>query len=193
MRKTSGISLLLLIFLSLCLIIFSLLSLSESTADLNLNRKSADRTTEYYAAVTRANEILAQIDEQLLTFLRESADTEYPEETYLERCRELVSSDPEIQFSISGPGKSDAPDADRTADSSDTLDSDRSADSLDVPYITLFFSVPVTDTQQLQAALALRYPEKADDVSYEITSWKIVNIRDWTPDTSQKVLRMTEP
>lgn len=229
MRKTSGISLLLLIFLSLCLIIFSLLSLSESTADLNLNRKSADRTTEYYAAVTRANEILAQIDEQLLTFLRESADTEYPEETYLERCRELVSSDPEIQFSISEPGKSDTPDADRTADSSDTLDSDRSADSLDapnadhsagssdtldsdrstdsldapnvdrsadssdVPYITLFFSVPVTDTQQLQAALALRYPEKADDVSYEITSWKIVNIRDWTPDTSQKVLRMTEP
>lgn len=129
MRKTSGISLLLLIFLSLCLIIFSLLSLSESTADLNLNRKSADRTTEYYAAVTRANEILAQIDEQLLTFLRESADTEYPEETYLERCRELVSSDPEIQFSISEPGKSDTPDADRTADSSDTLDSDRSADS----------------------------------------------------------------
>ncbi len=176
MRKTSGFSLLLLIFLSLCLIIFSLLSLSESTADLNLNQKSADRTIEYYAAVTQANKVLAQIDRQLLAFLSESVNAEHPGDTYLSLCKELVSSDPEIPYSISSP------------DESTPMDSGASA-----PCVTLSFSVPVTDTQELQVILTISYPEKADDVSYEISSWKIVNTRAWTPDTSMNLLRMTEP
>ena len=70
MRKTSGVSLILLIFLSLCLIVFSLLSLSGAVADETLSSQAADRTTEYYAAVSSSNALLAQIDEQLAEYLR---------------------------------------------------------------------------------------------------------------------------
>lgn len=66
MRKTAGISLLLLIFLSLCLITFSLLSLSGATADQKLSQKGAERTARYYETVSKANKILAFVDQYFL-------------------------------------------------------------------------------------------------------------------------------
>lgn len=74
MRRTSGISLMLLIFLSLSLIIFSLLSLSEAVADRTLSNQAAERTRQYYAAVTEANALISRIDAALARYLRE-ADT----------------------------------------------------------------------------------------------------------------------
>ena len=70
MKRTSGISLMLLIFLSLCLIVFSLLSLSGATADETLSKKAADRTTEYYHASSSANALIADIDHQLAHYLK---------------------------------------------------------------------------------------------------------------------------
>ena len=52
MRRTSGLPLLILIFVSLCLITFSLLSVSESRADQTLGEKMAARTTTYYETNT---------------------------------------------------------------------------------------------------------------------------------------------
>lgn len=97
MRKTSGISLMLLIFLSLSLITFSLLSISGATADENLSRRAADRTTEYYAAVTTANELLDRIDSQLAVYLRE-AQAESPasaQDAYLTLCASIAEDVPE--------------------------------------------------------------------------------------------------
>lgn len=78
MRKTTGISLILLIFLSLCLLTFSLLSLSGALADERLSQKAADRTTEYYAAVSAANEKLAEIvrtaDADFISSLSDATD-----------------------------------------------------------------------------------------------------------------------
>ncbi|MCC8065672.1 MAG: hypothetical protein LIO94_01020 [Clostridiales bacterium] len=98
MKKTTGISLMLLIFLSLCLITFSLLSLSGASADQNLSQKAADRTTEYYAAVTTANEILDKIDSQLAAALKESADSKSPEQAYMEACEKLSVSGTELTW-----------------------------------------------------------------------------------------------
>ena len=70
MRRTSGLSLLILIFVSLCLITFSLLSVSESRADQALGEKMAARTTTYYEANTKANQLLSKIDAQLANYLR---------------------------------------------------------------------------------------------------------------------------
>lgn len=76
MRKTTGISLILLIFLSLCLLTFSLLSLSGALADERLSQKAADRTKEYYAAVSAANEKLAEIVRTADSdFISSSSDT----------------------------------------------------------------------------------------------------------------------
>ncbi len=144
-----GVSLLLLIFLTLCLITFSLLSLSGASADENLSRKAADRTLSYYKADSSANDILAQTNEYLAGYLREAEESSDPKARYQELCADLPS-----------------------ADSVYTLE-----DS------TLSFSVSVNDDQILQVQLELTYPEEPDDTLYRITSWKIVNTREWTPDT----------
>ena len=99
MRKTTGISLMLLIFLSLCLITFSLLSLSSATADEKLSRKAADRTTEYYQADAKAQEILKQTDLCLATFLSEALQTEDPESTWLKKCESVSHTVPDVIWS----------------------------------------------------------------------------------------------
>lgn len=157
MRKTSGLSLLLLIFLSLCLITFSLLSFSEASADYRLSTQSVRRTTAYYAAVTTANQQLAQLDEQLASFLKEAEFSQTPAETYSRLCSTISGLYPEVIW--------------------------------DTPS-SLSFSVSITETQVLDVCLSVPYPEAETDTLYQITEWRIVNTKDWNPDTSQNLLRL---
>ena len=98
MRKTSGVSLMLLIFLSLCLITFSLLSLSGATADETLSQKSADRTTQYYAAVTSANEIISRIDAALAGYLKKAETADDPKSSYINRCASISALVSEVEW-----------------------------------------------------------------------------------------------
>ena len=56
-----GGSSLLVIFAVLCLVIFALLSLSTVSADMRLAEKSRTFVTEYYAADSKAEQVLAQL------------------------------------------------------------------------------------------------------------------------------------
>lgn len=160
MRKTSGVSLLLLIFLSLCLITFSLLSLSGAAADEKLSRKAADRTTEYYNAASEAYRIISEVDTQLAEYLKEAEDNTSPERTWYTQCARI----PELLSRMSGI-------------------------IWDANQRTLAFDVTVSDSQVLHVVLSVHYPESDSDTMYEITSWKIVNIQEWNPDKSQKLYR----
>lgn len=60
-----GSSLLLVIFLVLCLVTFATLSLSSARSDESFSRRMADRKTEYYKAASQAEDLLAQIDRLL--------------------------------------------------------------------------------------------------------------------------------
>lgn len=60
-----GSSLLLVIFLVLCLVTFATLSLSSARSDESFSRRMADRKTEYYEAAGQAEDLLAQIDQHL--------------------------------------------------------------------------------------------------------------------------------
>lgn len=51
-----GISLLILVFMTLALLIFSVLSLENAVADRRLSQKAADHTTAYYATASRIQE-----------------------------------------------------------------------------------------------------------------------------------------
>lgn len=190
MRKTSGLSLLLLIFLSLCLITFSLLSVSEASADRNLSRKSADRTTEYYAAVTAANERLADIDALLAEYLRQAEAAENPSKTYLALCGHLSEELPGLTWKQTfNCGTADARATKSNADESVITETQTYGSRMTGAQIsasgTVSFTVPVTDGQILLADLLIAWPESEDDPLYQITSWKIVNTKDWHPDTSQ--------
>lgn len=54
-----GISLLILIFMTLALLTFSVLSLENAVADRRLSQKAADHTTAYYDAANRIQEQIA--------------------------------------------------------------------------------------------------------------------------------------
>ncbi|MCD7834836.1 MAG: hypothetical protein LUH00_12750 [Lachnospiraceae bacterium] len=185
MKRTAGISLMLLIFLSLCLITFSLLSLSGATADENLSQKAADRTTVYYEAVTSANEILAEIDTQLAAALKESADAANPEEVYLAACAEITVPGTELTWT---EAESEIADTDTTTASSNGSDS-----SADSPASGLLsYDVTMTDDQHLHVTLSIRWPEEPSDTLYQITCWKVVSTQDWSRDTSQNLYRSSE-
>ena len=54
-----GISLLILVFMTLALLTFSVLALENAVADKRLSQKAADHTTAYYAAADRIQEQIA--------------------------------------------------------------------------------------------------------------------------------------
>ena len=60
---STGTTSIVLIFVMLCMLTFSVLSLVSAQADLRLSRLSAERTTSYYTAENAANEILIRIEE----------------------------------------------------------------------------------------------------------------------------------
>ena len=66
-RLHAGTASILLVFVTLCLISFAVLSLVNATADLRLSQKIAERNTAYYEAVTEAEQFVADADAQLLS------------------------------------------------------------------------------------------------------------------------------
>ena len=69
-----GTTSIVLIFVMLCMLTFSVLSLATAQADLRLSRKSAERTTAYYDAEHRANDILLSVIDCVTTYLPASAE-----------------------------------------------------------------------------------------------------------------------
>ena len=60
--RNIGTSLLLVIFLVLCLSVFAVLSLSTAQSDYNLTLQQAEHTSAYYTACSKAEEKLKKID-----------------------------------------------------------------------------------------------------------------------------------
>lgn len=67
-----GISLIILIFMNICLAAFAVLSLENAVSDYSLSKKTATHTTQYYEAVNKVQEQLAKKNQEL----REKAETE---------------------------------------------------------------------------------------------------------------------
>lgn len=59
---STGTASIVLIFVLLCLLTFSVLSLVSARANLRLSQKSAQRTTDYYAAENAASDILLSLE-----------------------------------------------------------------------------------------------------------------------------------
>lgn len=92
-RKTGGVfigvSSLLVIFIVLCLTTFAALSLTSANADLKMARRAAQAVSDYYAADSRAVELLALADAAV------EADPARPQAagvSFLRRGRALFAS-----------------------------------------------------------------------------------------------------
>lgn len=194
MRKTTGISLILLIFLSLCLITFSLLSLSGATADERLSQKAADRTTEYYAAVSAANEVLAEIDTKLAKYLTMSYALYSSNEDVSENS--IVSDDASDSVST-GTQSAELYWKELCTQLPDEIGCSVYPALLDTVCPerkdnenTVSFDIAVTENQQLHVVLELHYPEAASESMYDITEWKVINTQEWNADRSQNLFRI---
>lgn len=70
-----GMSSILLIFVVLCLISFSILSIASANADMKLSQKVQNRSLTYYDACNQAEDMLADVDSQLHALYEASNDS----------------------------------------------------------------------------------------------------------------------
>lgn len=91
-----GSSSMLVVFIILCLVTFSVLSVASANNDRKYSEKIADRTTAYYEASNKAEELLSQIDDKL-------------NQVYEQYNAEYLSQVPDALTSIDGIDTSDFP------------------------------------------------------------------------------------
>lgn len=89
-----GITSIVLIFVMLCLLTFSVLSLVSARADLGLSQKSARRTTAYYESSNSAVEILREI-----TACIDSQRGQNNETLYFQNIMDQLDGEDGISFS----------------------------------------------------------------------------------------------
>ncbi len=83
-----GFSTILLSFVMICVVTFSILSLITAYSDYKLSKKVADKNVSYYAAEESIYETLATIDKQLMEYYSASSDAD---DYYTSACDYLES------------------------------------------------------------------------------------------------------
>lgn len=189
---------LIMIFIILCMVIFAVLSLSESTGDYNFTRKLADHTAAYYTASNQAEEVLSDIDDIILSCVEETtgayiqtdaqADTLTDPQTYAEAARSLLISHLTAYAS-------NHTDINLTLDSKDQTDQDdlkkpENPESEDIsPALTISFRVTITDTQALSVKLLIDPSQPDAAPRYTITAWQTIQTGTWTPDNTLNLIQ----
>lgn len=73
-KVNPGSTSILLIFVTLCLVAFAVLCIVSANSDKKLGNKVIEKTTEYYQACNKAQEVISQIDHDLYTCYINSKD-----------------------------------------------------------------------------------------------------------------------
>lgn len=172
MRRTSSLSLALLVFLSLCLITFSVMTLSGAVSDQKLCEKSISRTTEYYEADAKVQSVLASLDTCLADYLdqinRQVVSESLTEEEIQSNYRNALRKLPE----------------DLAGSNSDCVSVSFSNETS-----VLLFDVMIHEDQCIRSEILLTLPQADNDVLYQVISKKVVNLAQWSPDHSQNLLQ----
>ena len=71
-----GTSLILVVFITICLLTFATLSLVSAQSDNELSLSAAEKVMEFYDSEAMAQETLKKIDDELLSIYQESVDKE---------------------------------------------------------------------------------------------------------------------
>ncbi len=155
-----GITSFVLIFVMLCLLTFAVLSLATARADLRLARRSADRTTAYYEAESKADGILLDIISCMEDYTEEalSSGTDPAgdgDALFYSRVRKELEGRDGIAFS-----------------------DDR----------TLQYTVPLEEEQLLCVSLELCYEPFEDGSHYRILEWRTRSTHEWESDEKLPLL-----
>ena len=169
-----GISLIILIFMNICLAAFAVLSLENAVSDYSLSKKTAKHTTQYYEAVNNVQEQLAKKNQEL----REKAETKTTEAKSSQKKAEIKtaetkSTEKKIKVkTVKNMQKQSQKDIKKVAKSQIKL------------------TESVSKSQQLVVTLQL--DETGGYQQYYIQKWKLCSSDDWQADDSLDVYQSGE-
>ena len=169
-----GISLIILIFMNICLAAFAVLSLENAVSDYSLSKKTAKHTTQYYEAVNNVQELLAKENQEL----QEKAETKTTEAKSSQKKAEIKtaetkSTEKKIKVkTVKNMQKQSQKDIKKVAKSQIKL------------------TESVSKSQQLVVTLQL--DETGGYPQYYIQKWKLCSSDDWQADDSLDVYHSGE-
>ena len=158
---STGTTSIVLIFVLLCMLTFAVLSLVSAQADLRLSRLSAQRTTDYYAAESAANEILIRI-----------------EDAAARAASELAAAEAETEEETARPADFST-EVFRLLDADDGVTRTREG--------RLVYEVPLGNNQALYVELSVSPELTGRGRHYTIHAWQAVSAYEWEPDESLNV------
>ncbi len=187
-----GISLIILIFMNICLAAFAVLSLENAVSDYSLSKKTATHTTQYYEAVNKVQEQLAKKNQEL----REKAEAEKKVEAKTTEAKssqkKAESKTTEIK-SIQKKAEAETAETKGTekkikAETVKNMQSQKDIKKVAKSQIKLTESV--SKSQQLVVTLQL--DETGGYPQYYIQKWKLCSSDDWQADDSLDVYQSGE-
>lgn len=173
-----GISLIILIFMNICLAAFAVLSLENAVSDYSLSKKTATHTTQYYEAVNKVQEQLAKKNQEL----REKAETEKKAESKTTEIKGIQKKAETKTAETKGTEKK------IKAETVKNMQSQKDIKKVAKSQIKLTESV--SKSQQLIVILQL--DETGDYPQYYIQKWKLCSSDDWQADDSLDVYQSGE-
>ncbi len=159
-----GSSLLLVIFLVLCLVTFATLSLSSARSDYSFSSRAAQRRTDYYQACNVAEDVLAQIDAILVKAADSPAGVSDGSGNWMK----------DLDFTRIDGAEFDAVGLEIVYDPEDA---------------SLSYQIPVSEKQALEVGLVLT--PGSDTGYYKIEKWQLINTG--TREGSQPLQLMPMP
>ena len=160
-----GISLIILIFMNICLAAFAVLSLENAVSDYSLSKKTAKHTTQYYEAVNNVQEQLAKKNQEL----REKAET---------KTTEAESSQKKAET--------------KTAETKSTEKKIKAETVKNMQSQKDIKKVAKSVSKSQQLVVTLQLDETGGYPQYYIQKWKLCSSDDWQADDSLDVYQSGE-
>ena len=173
-----GISLIILIFMNICLAAFAVLSLENAVSDYSLSKKTAKHTTQYYEAVNKVQEQLAKKNQEL----REKAEAEKKAES---KTTEIKGIQKKAETKTAETKSTEKKIKAKTVKN---MQSQKDIKKVAKSQIKLIESV--SKSQQLVVTLQL--DETGGYPQYYIQKWKLCSSDDWQADDSLDVYQSGE-
>ena len=189
-----GISLIILIFMNICLAAFAVLSLENAVSDYSLSKKTATHTTQYYEAVNKVQEQLAKKNQEL----REKVEAEKKAES---KTTEAKSSQKKAETKTTEIKSIQKKAETKTAETKSTekkikaktvknMQKQSQKDIKKVAKSQIKLTESVSKSQQLVVTLQL--DETGGYPQYYIQKWKLCSSDDWQADDSLDVYQSGE-
>lgn len=158
---------LLMIFIVLCMVTFSALSLSSAAGDARSGQKIAEHSLEYYAASNEAEEVLSSLDDIFAEAYAQADTTEEYYQLVIDSLPSKVHLEQEEELS-DGP-------------------------LIDSRLLTISYQIEINDSQALLVRISILPLEelaKKDSSSfYRILSWQKVITKTWEGDNSIQLIQ----